>query len=50
MLGQPMNPALWGLIAVTVLLARFILKEAVTLLQWAGIAIIVAGVAGLSVQ
>lgn len=37
-----------GFGAVTVILARLILKEAMTLSQWAGIALIVAGVATLS--
>ena len=34
--------------AVTVLLARFVLKEPMSLAQWAGIAMIVTGVAALS--
>jgi drug/metabolite transporter (DMT)-like permease len=37
-----------GFSAVTVLLARFILREAMTLAQWGGIAAIVGGVAALS--
>ena len=39
-----------GFGAVTVLLARFILKEAMTALQWLGVALVVAGVATLSAQ
>ena len=37
-----------GFGAVTVLLARFILKEAMTLFQWAGVLLIIGGVAVLS--
>jgi drug/metabolite transporter (DMT)-like permease len=37
-----------GFSAVTVLLARFVLKEPMSLAQWAGIAMIVAGVGALS--
>lgn len=37
-----------GFSAVTVLLARFILREAMTIPQWAGIAAILGGVAALS--
>jgi drug/metabolite transporter (DMT)-like permease len=36
--------------AVTVVLARLILREAMTWLQWAGIVLVVAGVAVLSAQ
>jgi len=36
--------------AITVVLARLVLKEAMTLSQWGGIAAIIAGVAALSVQ
>lgn len=39
-----------GFSAVTVLLARFILREAITVAQWFGIAAIVGGVAALSWQ
>ena len=37
-----------GFGAVTVILARFILKEAMTLFQWAGVVLIIGGVAVLS--
>jgi drug/metabolite transporter (DMT)-like permease len=37
-----------GFSAVTVLLARFILREAMTAAQWLGIATIVGGVAMLA--